>query len=201
VRRIMTAVGAALAVACVCAGLSFAQPRGPFGTPGLNPLPPQEEPPPLPFGIPPGFPFGPPPEPEPEAVFRVDIQPLNEGEEVDADAPPAARPRFPIATFQVVDKLTAESARFDVRLDNPVQYESLIFTLRACEGAAPDELVRDFAAHVQVDFRPPAPNGRSNTQTIYRGWMYASSPSVSPLKHSIYDAWLISCKADAPPGG
>lgn len=29
---------------------------------------------------------------------------------------------------------------------------------------------------------------------IFSGWMFASSPGLNPLEHSVYDVWVIGCK-------
>jgi hypothetical protein len=111
--------------------------------------------------------------------------------------PPGKRPRYSVAIVQAVDKITAESMRFEAPVGQPVRYKNLIFTVRSCEATASDELERDAIAHIEVDFQPPAPAGRTPTaaKSVYRGWMFAASPSLSPLEHPVYDAWLIACKA------
>ena len=102
-----------------------------------------------------------------------------------------------MAILQAVDKITAESMRFEAPVGQPVRYKNLIFTVRSCEATAPDEIERDAIAHIEVDFQPPAPPGRTPApaKSVYRGWMFAASPSISPLEHPVYDAWLIACKA------
>ena len=34
-----------------------------------------------------------------------------------------------------------------------------------------------------------------STRGSFAGWLFAASPSVNPVVHPIYDAWLIACKA------
>jgi hypothetical protein len=111
--------------------------------------------------------------------------------------PPNKRPRYSVAIVQAVDKITAESMRFEAPVGQPVRYKNLIFTVRSCEATAADETERDAIAHIEVDFQPPAPAGRAPqaAKSVYRGWMFAASPSLSPLEHPVYDAWLIACKA------
>lgn len=111
--------------------------------------------------------------------------------------PPDKRPRYSVAIIQAVDKITAESMRFEAPVGQPVRYENLIFTVRSCEATAADETERDAIANMEVDFQPPAAAGRAAAarKSVYRGWMFAASPSLSPLEHPIYDAWLIACKA------
>ena len=28
---------------------------------------------------------------------------------------------------------------------------------------------------------------------VYNGWMFSSSPSITPFDHPVYDIWLVSC--------
>lgn len=113
---------------------------------------------------------------------------------------PAKRQRYAIAILQALDKVTTETMRFEVPVGQPIRYKTLVFTVRACETAAADEIAPETAAYVIVDTQPkaqagrPAPAGRQ----IYKGWMYASSPGLNPLQHPVYDAWLIACKQSAP---
>ena len=113
---------------------------------------------------------------------------------------PAKRQRYAIAIMQALDKVTTETMRFEVPVGQPIRYKTLVFTVRACETAAADEVAPETTAYVIVDTQPkaqagrPAPAGRQ----IYKGWMYASSPGLNPLQHPVYDAWLIACKQSIP---
>lgn len=113
---------------------------------------------------------------------------------------PQRRPRFDVAVLQVLDKVTAETLRFEAAVGRPVRYKTLIFTVKACERSAPDERVDDSIAYVEVVSQPRAEPGRPvlPARDAFKGWMYASSPSLDPLEHPVYDAWLISCRSAAP---
>ena len=115
-------------------------------------------------------------------------------------AAPMKRPRYAIAVLQALDKVTAETVRFEAPVDRPVRYKSLIFTVSACETTAPDEDQSDAAAYVQVISQPktaaatPAP-----AKQVFRGWMFANAPGLHLFQHPVYDAWLIACKTVSPP--
>jgi len=113
---------------------------------------------------------------------------------------PLKRARAPTAVLQALDKVTAQNIRFEAQVGKPVRYKNLVFTVRACETAAPDELAPEAAAYIIIDSAPRQRQGASPLpgRQLFRGWMYASTPGVNPLQHPVYDAWLIACKTAAP---
>ena len=168
-------------------------------------------------------PTPPPVEPEPEAApapaSPIAVTPaapvivVSEADEEDeaedekaAEAPakrvetpvaPARRQRRRVAIVEAIDKITAESMRFEVEVGGrPVRFQrTLIFTARACEVSAPDEQVSDAVAYLEVSLQPRGVIQVTEPRQIFRGWMFASSPAVSGLQHPIYDAWIVGCKA------
>ena len=141
------------------------------------------------------------PGPAPKAAVAADPAP-------DAPAAPAApkppptplhRSRYDVAVLEALDKVTAESLKFEAPVGRPIRYKSLIFTVKACERSAPDEAIDDSIAYITIDSQPRAQAGKSLApRQAFKGWMYASSPGLNPLQHPVYDAWLITCRATAP---
>ncbi|WP_310796422.1 DUF2155 domain-containing protein [[Roseibacterium] beibuensis] len=111
--------------------------------------------------------------------------------------PPGRRQRRRVAIVEAVDKITAERMRFEVEVGGrPVRFQkTLIFTARACEVSAPDEVVEDSIAYLEVDIQPRGVLQMSEPRQIFRGWMFASAPAVNGLEHPIYDAWVVGCRA------
>jgi len=141
---------------------------------------------------------------DPVVVAEVEKADEAEDEEV-ADAasatpedapPPGRRTRRPIAVVQAIDKITAETMRFEVEVGGrPVRFDkTLIVSARACEVSASDEVVRDSVAYLDISVQPRGAQNQEPRQ-IYRGWMFASTPAVSGLQHPVYDAWVVGCKA------
>lgn len=132
---------------------------------------------------------------EVEAEEKAPEAPVAAPEEAPAE--PARRQRRRVAIVEAIDKITAESMRFEVEVGGrPVRFQkTLIFTARACEVSAPDELVTDSIAYLEVSLQPRGVIQISEPRQIFRGWMFASSPAVSGLQHPIYDAWIVGCKA------
>ena len=112
-------------------------------------------------------------------------------------AVPGRRQRRPVAIIQAIDKVTAESMKFEVEVGGrPVRFnKTLIFSARACEVSASDELTEDAIAYLEVGVQPRGVAVPTEARQIFKGWMFASSPAISGLQHPIYDAWVIGCKA------
>jgi hypothetical protein len=156
-------------------------------------LPPQES---VPAATPP--PAAPSAKPDAESqdgVEAKDDADEEQGQAAQAAAPdPAKRETHPAAVVQALDKITAETMRFEVRAGQPVRWKGLVFSLRTCETSAPNEAIKDSIAYLQVRSEPRAQSEEASRE-IFHGWMYASSPGLNPLKHPVYDAWVIACRA------
>jgi hypothetical protein len=107
---------------------------------------------------------------------------------------PARRQRRKFAIIQAIDKVTAETMKFEVEVGGrPVRFNrNLVFAARACEVTTPDELTEDAIAYVDVSLEPRGQ--QTSSRQIFRGWMFASSPSVSGVQNPYYDAWIVGCK-------
>ena len=177
-----------IAILALAAGLMAAGPMAAQDAPAPEPIPSLPKAP-IPYNQ--LRPKGPPP-PQKAAVM----------EEKEPETPPVPlkRARANAAILQAIDKVTAETIRFEAPVGQPIRYKSLVFTVRACETAAPDELAPESVAYVVIDSEPRPQPGRARrpSRQIFRGWMYASSPSINPLEHPVYDAWVIACRTAAP---
>lgn len=135
------------------------------------------------------------------AAVQEDVPPEAAIEAPKPAAEPAAVPgrrqRRPVAIIHAIDKVTAESMRFEVEVGGrPVRFnKTLIFSARACEVSASDELTEDSIAYLEVGVQPRGIAVPTEARQIFKGWMFASSPGVSGLQHPIYDAWVVGCKA------
>ena len=208
-RLALTIAVAAVAVSLCAAGLVSAQQDAPAATPAA--VPPQTKTPPAPVSAAAPSSAAPTPAapvvaPEPEVQPTAPVDEASDDSE--ADAPSAApkpidqakRPRYAVAILQVLDKVSAETMRFEAPINQPIRYKSLIFVVRACETNAPDEPVREAAAHIEIISQPPGPDGAPPPpgKRVFRGWMFANAPGLDLFEHPVYDAWLIACKTAAP---
>jgi len=134
-------------------------------------------------------------EAEAEEETKAEVAPTTQT--VTEPETPAKRQRRRVAIVQAIDKVTAETYRFEVVVGGrPVRFnQALIFTARACEVSGPDERAPEAAAYLEVSIQPRGTAQPMDARQIFRGWMFASSPGVSGLQHPVYDAWIVGCKA------
>ena len=106
------------------------------------------------------------------------------------------RQRRRVAIVQAVDKITAESMRFEVEVGGrPVRFkQALVVTARACEVAPPQERAPEAAAYLEIGLQQRGAGAGVETRQLFRGWMFASSPGVSSMAHPVYDVWVAGCR-------
>lgn len=109
--------------------------------------------------------------------------------------------RSPAAIVQALDKVTAETMRFEVPIGRRVRYKNLVFTVKACETTGLDDPQPQAAAYLIVESQPrPVPGHEPPpAKQVYKGWMFSTAPGLHPFEHPVYDAWLIACSASVPP--
>ncbi len=164
---------------------------------------------PVPNAAPQGLAAGPPPEAAPTVAPPVSAdtdadanEAANEASGDDAAPVPVApqlRPRYTTAVLQALDKVTAETLRFEAKVDEPVRYKDLVITVHDCESSAPNEALKDSIVAMDVQYQPAVlSGGASAVRQVFRGWMFAQSPGLHPFANPIYDVWVIACKTPAP---
>ena len=96
---------------------------------------------------------------------------------------------YDTAILQGLDKVTARVSTIEARLGDTAKFGALEIIVRACDKRPPEE-TPESAAFLDVwEVRPGEPAG-----SIFRGWMFASSPALSALEHPVYDVWVLDCQ-------
>ncbi len=103
-------------------------------------------------------------------------------------AAPASAVPMEKAKLQGLDKITARVSTIEAAVGEPVTFGALEITVRACDKRPPEE-PPESAAYLEVVERKV----NEEPKTVFRGWMFASSPAVSALQHPVYDIWVLDC--------
>lgn len=113
---------------------------------------------------------------------------------------------YPVVKLQTLDKITARMNTFEARVGSTVKFGPLYIKVQACRKTPVIELP-EAAAFLQVweivrDTETIAANALAESaeqgkpQWVFSGWMFASSPALSPMDHPVYDVWVIDCLQD-----
>ena len=122
---------------------------------------------------------------------------------------------YPMATIQVLNKLTGKYQTLEMRSDNIYTFDNdLYIVLKKCyKSSQSDEVenagffevmktlkkdnVKNNIEQKNNDVRMPIYFKNIDTQLqkklIFSGWIFSSSPSLSYLEDNIYDIMIISC--------
>ncbi len=98
----------------------------------------------------------------------------------------------PVAVLRALDKITARVEEVIVPIERPLKFGTLMIVVHTCRVTPPEE-TPEAAAFLDVSEFKPGENGA----TIFRGWMFASSPALSAMQHPVYDLWVTGCKDSA----
>ena len=91
--------------------------------------------------------------------------------------------------LQGLDKVTARVSTIEVPVGRTAHFGTLEIIARTCDKRPPEE-TPESAAFVDIwDVR----EGEA-AHSLFRGWMFASSPALSALEHPVYDVWVLDCK-------
>ena len=108
---------------------------------------------------------------------------------VIGNVPVAGAVQFDIAVLQGLDKVTARVSTFNAPIDATIKFGTLEIIVRKCDKRPPEE-TPESAAFIDVwEVRPG-----ELTMSVYRGWMFASSPALAAMEHPVYDVWVLDCK-------
>ena len=96
---------------------------------------------------------------------------------------------YDVAVLQGLDKVTARVTTIEAPVGEVVRFGTLEIIARTCEKRPPEE-TPESAAFLDIwEVRPGEP-----AVSIFRGWMFASSPALSAMEHPVYDVWVVDCR-------
>jgi hypothetical protein len=101
-----------------------------------------------------------------------------------------------IAVLRGLDKVTARIFTIRAPVGEIVHFGTLEIIARSCDKRPPEE-PPESAAFLDVW---EARRGESAV-SLFRGWMFASSPALSALEHPVYDVWVIDCQQPSNAAG
>ena len=105
-----------------------------------------------------------------------------------ADSHSREMSEYPRVKLQSLDKVTAHTMTFEANIGDTLKFGPLYMKVLSCQKSSPiDE--PESAAFIQVW----EIDRNEESKWVFSGWMFASSPSLSPMDHPIYDVWVLDC--------
>jgi hypothetical protein len=102
-----------------------------------------------------------------------------------------------VAELQGLDKVTARTQRFYAPVGETTRFGTLAITVGDCLVNVPEAPPESAAYLTIVDNK-----SGQETEKLFAGWMFASTPSLSALDHGVYDVRVLSCtmaQGSSPP--
>lgn len=93
-----------------------------------------------------------------------------------------------MAALHALDKIAARVSKMWVPVGAVAEFGRLSIDVKACRKRPPEE-PPEAAAFLEI-----VDSGRDGQAVdVFRGWMFASSPSLSAMEHPLYDIWVAGC--------
>lgn len=95
------------------------------------------------------------------------------------------------AMIRGIDKLDGTVDDLNLTIGLPLRFGTLEITLTDCRYPEDNPSGEAFAFLTITDA----------TDTVFSGWMIASSPALNALDHQRFDVWVLRCKTSETDGG
>ena len=99
--------------------------------------------------------------------------------------------------FRALNKVTGRGELLEAKPGETVHFGKLEIRPVTCQTSAPNSQL-DYAGLFELNEYVP---GEKMPKQLFRGWMYATSPSITSLEHPVYDVTMVECVGDQPPRG
>ena len=93
------------------------------------------------------------------------------------------------ATLTILDKVNSRSDILKIEIGKKYKFKNLSINILRCNNSKFDD-DPEITAYMQVR---DVVNKDENKVFIFNDWTFASSPSIRPFDHPVYDLWLKSC--------
>ena len=93
------------------------------------------------------------------------------------------------AELNILDKVSSKTSSITVNIGKELIFQNLLINVLKCQNSKFDD-DPEITAYMQVTDLKSTNN---NKVYIFNGWTFASSPSIKPFDHPVYDIWLKKC--------
>ena len=91
--------------------------------------------------------------------------------------------------IKILDKINSKNQLIKLTNNEEFFYKDLSIKSLKCTDSEFDDNP-EIKAYIQV--KDLTKKNRNNV-FVFNGWMFSSSPSITPFDHPVYDIWLVNC--------
>ena len=91
--------------------------------------------------------------------------------------------------IKVLDKISSKNILIKLKNGEVKKYKDLMIKSMKCKNSEFDDNP-EITAYLQVQ---DLTNKDNDDVYVFNGWMFSSSPSITPFDHPVYDIWLVNC--------
>ena len=91
--------------------------------------------------------------------------------------------------LKILDKISSKNTLIQLKNGELVKFKDLSIKSFKCKNSEFDDNP-EITAYIQVK---DLTNQNNDEVFVFNGWMFSSSPSITPFDHPVYDVWLVNC--------
>ena len=91
--------------------------------------------------------------------------------------------------LKILDKISSKNTLVKLKNGESITFKDLSIKSLKCKNSEFDDNP-EITAYIQVK---DLTDENNNEVFVFNGWMFSSSPSITPFDHLVYDVWLINC--------
>jgi len=91
--------------------------------------------------------------------------------------------------LKILDKISSKNTLVKLKNGDLITYKDLSIRSLKCKNSEFDDNP-EITAYIQVKDLTDINN---DEVFVFNGWMFSSSPSITPFDHPVYDVWLVNC--------
>jgi hypothetical protein len=91
--------------------------------------------------------------------------------------------------LKILDKISSKNTLIQLKNGELVKFKDLSIKSLKCKNSEFDDNP-EITAYIQVK---DLTDQNNDEVFVFNGWMFSSSPSITPFDHPVYDVWLVNC--------
>ncbi len=91
--------------------------------------------------------------------------------------------------LKILDKISSKNTLVKLKNGELITFKDLSIKSLKCKNSEFDDNP-EITAYIQVK---DLIDENNNEVFVFNGWMFSSSPSITPFDHPVYDVWLVNC--------